>query len=60
MKILIHVFLTELFYVLTGAALIFVALEIIWPEIIIAYLNLNYVLIVWLFVGIIITYDKKG
>mgnify|MGYP001567969228 CR=1 FL=1 len=46
--------INELFYVLTGALLIFVGLEIFWPGIILAYLNLNYVLLVWLIIGIII------
>ncbi|MFH1583171.1 MAG: hypothetical protein ABIB72_02535 [Candidatus Falkowbacteria bacterium] len=47
-------FFYELFYVLTGAVLIFACLEIFWPGIVLAYLNLNYVLIFWLIIGIII------
>jgi len=47
-------FFYELFYVLTGAILIFVCLEIFWPGTVLAYLNLNYVLIFWLIIGIII------
>ncbi|MFA6306276.1 MAG: hypothetical protein WCV70_00070 [Patescibacteria group bacterium] len=53
-KNFINDFFHELFYVLTGAILIFACLEIIWPGIILAYLNLNYALIFWLIVGIII------
>ena len=53
---LINDFFHELFYVLTGALLIFSCLEIIWPGIVLAYLNLNYVLIFWLINGIIILY----
>ncbi len=47
-------FFYELFYIFTVALIIFVCLEIFWPGIILAYLNLNYVLIFWLIVGIII------
>lgn len=49
-------FFYELFYVLTGAVLIFSCLEIFWPGMVLAYLNLNYVLIFWLVVGIIILF----
>lgn len=52
-KNLIDIFFHELFYVLTGALLLFTALEIFWPGIVLAYLNLNYVLLFWLFIGII-------
>jgi uncharacterized membrane protein len=45
--------LNELFYVLTGALLVFVFLEIIRPGIVLAYINLNIVLLFWLVVGII-------
>jgi hypothetical protein len=54
MRILIRHLLFELFYVFTGAVLTFASLEIIWPGIILAYLNINYVLIFWLIIGIII------
>jgi hypothetical protein len=54
MKIFIRNFLLELFYVLTGAVLLFAGLEIIWPGLVLAYLNLNYFLLLWLIIGIII------
>jgi hypothetical protein len=54
MKIFINDFIKEFFYVLTAALLIFVCLEIFWPGIILAYFNLNYLLIIWLLNGIII------
>lgn len=44
----------ELFYVLTGALIIFALLEVIWPGIVLAYINLNWLLIFWLLLGIII------
>lgn len=53
-KNFINNFFYELFYVLTGAILIFACLEIFWPGTILAYLNLNYVLMFWLINGIII------
>ena len=53
-KIFINNFFYELFYVLTGAILIFACLEIFWPGMILAHLNLNYILIFWLISGIII------
>lgn len=44
----------ELFYALTGALLIFCFLEIIRPGVVLAYININWVLIFWLIVSIIV------
>lgn len=44
----------ELFYVLTGALVVFVLLEIIWPGVVLAYINTNWVLILWLLNGMVI------
>lgn len=38
----------ELFYVLTGALIAFVLMEIIWPGIVLAYINISWVLLFWL------------
>jgi hypothetical protein len=49
----------ELFYffsVLTG---VFVFLEIIWPNIILAYFNLNYLVIFWLITGLAMLVRKQ-
>ncbi len=46
--------LNEIFYVLTGAIVIFVLIEFTWPGLVLAYFNLNWVLIIWLIVGIVI------
>jgi hypothetical protein len=46
--------LNEIFYVLTGAIVIFVLIEFIWPGLVLAYINMNWVLIIWLIVGIVI------
>ncbi len=44
----------ELFYTLSGALVIFVIMEIFWPGIVLAHININWVLIFWLIVGIVI------
>ncbi|MBU0619708.1 MAG: hypothetical protein V1768_01830 [Patescibacteria group bacterium] len=43
---------TELFYLFTGALIIFAGLEILWPNIILAYININYTLLLWMISGI--------
>ena len=53
-KLFFKIFSQELFYALTGAILLSTGLEIIWPGTVLAYLNLNYVLLAWLLNGIII------
>jgi len=44
----------EIFYVLTGALLIFSIMEIAFSGIVSAYININYVLIFWIFFAILI------
>lgn len=46
--------LEELFRVLGLALLSFIILEMIKPELILAYLNLNSLLLVWLVIGILL------
>ncbi|MDD5290497.1 MAG: hypothetical protein PHZ04_00055 [Patescibacteria group bacterium] len=55
----INLIFKELFYALTGALVIFVVLELAWPNIVLAYLNLNWVLLSWLFAGIIVLVTGK-
>jgi len=50
----------ELFYVLTGALAIFALLEIFWPDIVLAYFNINWVLLAWLIIGIVILIISKN
>ncbi len=38
----------ELFYVLSAAIIIFVLLEFFWPGVVLAYINIGWLLIVWL------------
>ena len=58
MKIIIRL-LTELFYLFTGALAIFVALECFWPGVVLAYININWVLILWLVDGIVLVMADK-
>ncbi len=44
--------LKEFFYVLTGTLAIFSLLELAWPGVVLAYININWVLIFWLIIGI--------
>lgn len=50
----IQLIFNELFYVLTGALAVFVILEMVWPGVVLAYANINWVLILWLLNGMII------
>jgi len=47
-------FINEIFRVLTAVLLIFIALELVWPGLVISYINLNLVLIFWVFGCIVI------
>ncbi len=53
-KQIIYLMARELFYVLTGALAIFIVLEIIHPFLVLAYINIGYVLIFWLLAGIVV------
>jgi hypothetical protein len=48
----------EIFYFLAFLLGIFICLEIIWPNIILAYFNLNYLLVLWLAAGLILLIKK--
>jgi hypothetical protein len=48
----------EIFYFFSAAIAVFVGLEIIWPSIILAYFNLNYLLVLWLISGLILIIKK--
>lgn len=43
----------EIFYILTVAIVVFFGLELVWPDLILAYFNTNWLLLAWLFVAII-------
>jgi hypothetical protein len=54
-----QIFLKEIFYTLTGALIILSALELIHPGVVLAYININWVLIFWLINVILITVTEK-
>ena len=51
--------LKELFYVFTGALVVFCFLEIIITNLVLAYININLVLIIWFVNGILILTKKN-
>jgi hypothetical protein len=56
-----YIIFKELFYSLTGSLAIFTILEIIHPGLVLAYINLNWLLIFWLIIGIfIVVWDQKN
>lgn len=62
MKISIQQVIQEIFYVLTGALVIFGLLELIWSRSVISYINLNWLLILWFFnviLLLLISYKKE-
>jgi len=42
------IIIQEVFYVFSGALLLFATLEIIFPRLVINYFNINYLVILWL------------
>lgn len=52
-KAKIPIIIREIFYFFSILLAVFIILEIIWPNIILAYFNLNYLLVLWLIFGII-------
>ena len=48
------IFLEESFRILGLAFLSFIILELVQPKIVLAYLNLNFLLLLWLALGILI------
>lgn len=49
----LSIIIREFFYFFSLALLIFIGLEIIWPNIVLAYFNLNYLLVLWFVSGLI-------
>jgi len=47
-------YIKEIFYVSTGALVVFSALEYVWPGVVLAYLDYNYLLLFWLIIGIVL------
>ena len=57
---MLKIYLKEIFYVLTGAMFIFALLEFIHQGIVIAYINFNIILLLWLTNGIIVVVIKQN
>jgi hypothetical protein len=55
----IYLIFKEIFYILSGALAVFIILELAWPGVVLAYININWVLIFWLLVGIVILSSRK-
>ncbi len=55
-----NLIIRESFYFLTALAAVFIAFEIIWPNIILAYFNLNYLIILWFVVGLLLLFQKNN
>jgi hypothetical protein len=49
-----RIFWRELFYFFCSLMFVFILLEIIWPNIVLAYFNLNYLLLVCLITALIL------
>ena len=60
MKLKIHLIAKEFFYVLSFGSLILAVLELIKPRMVLAWLNLNLWLALWLASGIIMLANKSG
>jgi len=56
----IYLILKELFYVLTASLVVFSILELLWPNMVLGYININWVLLTWLINGILLVslYDN--
>lgn len=49
----------EVFYLLTAAVGIFIIMEICWPNLILAYFNLNWLILLWLISALVLFSDKS-
>ena len=56
----IYLISKEIFYVLSGALVIFAVLELIWPSLVLAYINLNWVLILWFIGGMVVLAGSRS
>jgi hypothetical protein len=53
-RILLQTFFQESFYVLLAAIVVFGVLELFWPRLVLAYININWLLIGWVVSGIVV------
>lgn len=54
-----QIFFEELFVALTVSLVVFGVMELIQPRIVLAYINLSYLLLAWLVVGIFCLFINK-
>jgi hypothetical protein len=59
-SIIIKIYLQEIFYVFSGALVIFALMEIVKPGMVIAYVNYNVVLIFWFITGMLILFIRNN
>jgi len=57
---MLYLITKEVFYILLTALVIFSVMEIIAPNIVQAYINLNLILILWLISSIILIMKRKN
>jgi len=59
MKRIINIITIELFYILSASLVIFTVFELFWPRLVLAYININLILIFWLIIGIFIVVNER-
>ena len=52
--------LKELFYILTGGLVILAGFELVYPGLVLAYINYSMLLLFWLIIGIVIVLKSKN
>ncbi len=55
----LNLIIKEIFYVLTVASVVFVLIEVFWSNIVLAYIDINWVLISWFISAILILVFNK-
>ncbi len=53
------IFLFEFFYILSFSVIIFIIMEVLYPRIILAYFNINILLLFWLIIAMIIILNPE-
>ncbi|MFA5318203.1 MAG: hypothetical protein WC323_01885 [Patescibacteria group bacterium] len=56
---IIYLITREIFYVLLVALIVFIAMEMLKPNMVQAYFSLNFVLILWLASGMVLLVSRK-
>ncbi|MDO9399795.1 MAG: hypothetical protein Q7T79_03890 [bacterium] len=54
-----NIILQEIFYILSSSLVIFVLLELAWPGVVLSCINLNWILIFWLIIGMLVLLKNK-